>query len=115
MKKNLGILGLLVAVCVVTAVLSGSFLSAYNIENVLRRSALFGILSIGVGFVIITGGIDLSLGSVVCLVGCGGVWCVVLVCVGVCVCVCMSVCSCVRVCECIRARGRSGVELGSCA
>ena len=53
--------------------------------------------------------------SVVCLVGCGGVWCVVLVCVGVCACVCVSVCSCVRVCKCIRARGRSGVELGSCA
>lgn len=74
MKKNLGILGLLLAVCVVTALLSGSFLSAYNIENVLRRSALFGILSIGVAFVIITGGIDLSLGSVVCLVGCGLPW-----------------------------------------
>jgi ribose transport system permease protein len=74
MKKNLGILGLLIAVCVVTALLSGSFLSAYNIENVLRRSALFGILSIGVAFVIITGGIDLSLGSVVCLVGCGLPW-----------------------------------------
>lgn len=74
MKKNLGILGLLLVVCVVTALLSGSFLSAYNLENVLRRSALFGILSIGVGFVIITGGIDLSLGSVVCLVGCALPW-----------------------------------------
>jgi ribose transport system permease protein len=74
MKKNLGILGLLIAVCVFTSLLSGSFLSAYNIENVLRRSALFGILSIGVAFVIITGGIDLSLGSVVCLVGCGLPW-----------------------------------------
>jgi ribose transport system permease protein len=74
MKKNLGILGLLIAVCLVTAMLSSSFLSAYNIENVLRRSALFGILSIGVAFVIITGGIDLSLGSVVCLVGCGLPW-----------------------------------------
>jgi hypothetical protein len=50
-------------------------------------------------------------GAVACGVSC---WCV-LVCGGVCVCVRMSVCSCVRVCECIRARGRSGVELGSCA
>lgn len=74
MKKNLGILGLLIAVCIATALLSSSFLSGYNVENVLRRSALFGILSIGVGFVIITGGIDLSLGSVVCLVGCGLPW-----------------------------------------
>jgi ribose transport system permease protein len=74
MKKILGILALLIVVCVLTACLSSSFLSAYNIENVLRRSALFGILSIGVAFVIITGGIDLSLGSVVCLVGCALPW-----------------------------------------
>ena len=74
MKKISGILGLLIAVCLVTASLSDSFLSAYNVENVLRRSALFGILSIGVAFVIITGGIDLSLGSVVCLVGCALPW-----------------------------------------
>jgi len=74
MKKIFGILGLLIAVCIVTASLSDSFLSAYNVENVLRRSALFGILSIGVAFVIITGGIDLSLGSVVCLVGCALPW-----------------------------------------
>ena len=74
MKKKHGLFGLLVVVCVVTALLSDSFLSAYNVENVLRRSALFGILSIGVGFVIITGGIDLSLGSVVCLVGCALPW-----------------------------------------
>jgi len=74
MKKIFGILGLLIAVCLVTAALSDSFLSAYNVENVLRRSALFGILSIGVAFVIITGGIDLSLGSVVCLVGCALPW-----------------------------------------
>lgn len=64
----------MIAVCLVTASLSDSFLSAYNVENVLRRSALFGILSIGVAFVIITGGIDLSLGSVVCLVGCALPW-----------------------------------------
>ncbi|TWU55704.1 ABC transporter permease [Rubripirellula reticaptiva] len=70
MKKILGILGLLVFICVMTALMSDRFLTQYNIENLLRRSALFGILSIGAAFVIITGGIDLSIGSVVCLVGC---------------------------------------------
>ena len=74
MKKNLGILALLIVVCLVTASLSDSFLSAYNLENVLRRSSLFGILSIGVAFVVITGGVDLSVGSVVCLVGCALPW-----------------------------------------
>ena len=70
MKKILGILGLLIFICVMTALMSDRFLTEFNIENLIRRSALFGILSIGAAFVIITGGIDLSIGSVVCLVGC---------------------------------------------
>src|SRR5687768_2691032 len=68
--KILGILGLLVASCVVTAVLSDRFTTAYNIENLIRRSSLFGVISIGAAFVIIAGGIDLSIGSVVALAGC---------------------------------------------
>ena len=75
MKKILGILGILIVVVIATVVLSeGIFLSPYNMENLIRRTALFGIISIGVGFVIITGGIDLSIGSVVCLIGCGLPW-----------------------------------------
>ena len=74
MKKIIGILLLLVFVFVATAILSDVFLDPYNMENLLRRTALFGIISIGVAFVIITGGIDLSIGSVVCLVGCGLPW-----------------------------------------
>ena len=71
MKKILGIFGLLVAISVLTAIFNTeSFLSAYNLENLLRRSALFGIISVGAAFVIITGGIDLSIGSMICLVGC---------------------------------------------
>lgn len=67
--KVVGILSLLVAVCLYTALASDNFLKIGNLENIARRTALFGILSIGVAFVIITGGIDLSIGSVVCLVG----------------------------------------------
>jgi ribose transport system permease protein len=74
MKKILGITALLVIVCIVTALASDSFLSGYNLENLIRRTALFGIISIGVAFVIVTGGIDLSIGSVVCIVGCGLPW-----------------------------------------
>jgi ribose transport system permease protein len=71
MKKVLGIFGLLAVVFIITALCSDRFLIPYNLENLLRRTALFGIIGIGVAFVIITGGIDLSIGSVVCLVGCG--------------------------------------------
>jgi ribose transport system permease protein len=70
MKKILGILGLLVFICIVTALMSDRFLTEFNIENLIRRTALFGIISIGAAFVIITAGIDLSIGSVVCLIGC---------------------------------------------
>ena len=80
MKRILGILILLVVVYLATWVFSDlvtgrtSFLTGFNQENLLRRTALFGILGIGVAFVIITGGIDLSVGSVVCLVGVGFPW-----------------------------------------
>ena len=74
MKKNLGIFGLLVFVFLLTSVMSDAFLTPYNLENLIRRTSLFGIISIGVAFVIITGGIDLSIGSVICLVGCGLPW-----------------------------------------
>lgn len=74
MKKILGIFGLLFAVCLFATWASDSFRSGYNIENLFRRTALFGVISIGVAFVIVTGGIDLSIGSVICLVGCGLPW-----------------------------------------
>ncbi len=80
MKRILGITILLAVVYLATWIFSDavtgrqSFLSAFNQENLLRRTALFGILGIGVAFVIITSGIDLSIGSVVCLVGVGFPW-----------------------------------------
>lgn len=74
MKKILGITGLLIAICIFTALSSDVFLNGNNLQNVLRRTALFGIISIGAGFVIITSGIDLSIGSIICLVGVGLPW-----------------------------------------
>ena len=70
MKKILGIFGLLVAGFVVAWIAEPNFASSYNLQNIIRWTALFGIISIGVAFVIITGGIDLSVGSLIGLVGC---------------------------------------------
>src|SRR3954451_5091110 len=67
--KIWGIFGLLIVICVYTAASSNQFLMVRNIQNVVHRTALYGILGIGAAFVIITGGIDLSIGSLVCLVG----------------------------------------------
>lgn len=70
MKKVLGILALLVVVFVITALINRQFLTAYNLQNIVTWTSLFGVISIGAAFVIITGGIDLSIGSVIGLVGC---------------------------------------------
>ncbi len=69
MKKVLGILTLLIVVCAFTAWQSEHFLTSYNLQNLTRLTGLFGVLGIGVAFVIITGGIDLSIGSVIALTG----------------------------------------------
>jgi ribose transport system permease protein len=69
MKKLLGIFSLLVFVCVVTAIKEPNFLNPYNVENTIRWTSLFSLIAIGVAFVIITGGIDLSIGSTIGLVG----------------------------------------------
>ena len=51
--------------CVAAAIISPAFLNPFNIINVLRQIALFGIVSVGMTFVILTAGIDLSVGSIV--------------------------------------------------
>lgn len=69
--KVFGIFLLLVGLCAFLSFYTpDSFLKGNNIENLLRRTSMYGVLGIGVAFVIITGGIDLSIGSVVCLAGC---------------------------------------------
>jgi ribose/xylose/arabinose/galactoside ABC-type transport system permease subunit len=55
--------------CLVFAVLAPSFLSLDNLVNVALSIAVIGILAVGMTFVILTGGIDLSIGSVIALAG----------------------------------------------
>jgi ribose transport system permease protein len=69
MKKVIGISVLLLIVCLGTALKEPSFASSYNVQATLRWTGLFAIIGIGAAFVIITGGIDLSIGSVVGLTG----------------------------------------------
>jgi ribose transport system permease protein len=61
--------GALLGMCLVLALSNGDFLGHSNAINTLRQIAMLGIYAIGSGFVIITGGIDLSVGSVVGLTG----------------------------------------------
>lgn len=68
-KKDLGLLILIIAVGAVVAFINPRFLSPINIANTANLVGLFGIFSIGQGFVIITGGIELSVGSMIALLG----------------------------------------------
>jgi ribose transport system permease protein len=69
MKKELGIFLLLVALCVIVSIKEPLFLSTTNLQNMARLIGIYGIFSIGLGVVIITSGIDLSVGSVMALLG----------------------------------------------
>ncbi|WDE95704.1 ABC transporter permease [Lentisphaera profundi] len=69
-RKEVGMTALLLILCIWTAVGSdGRFLSPINISNLLRQVGLFGIFSMGMGLVIISSGIDLSVGSLMSLLG----------------------------------------------
>ena len=74
MRKIAGISTLLLVVSLLTWALEPKFVSAYNLQNILHWTALYGIIGIGAAFVIISGGIDLSIGSVVGMSGCMLAW-----------------------------------------
>jgi len=69
LKKDLGLLVLIIVVGFVTWRLNERFLSPINIANTAHLVGLFGIFAIGQGFVIMTGGIELSSGSQIALLG----------------------------------------------
>ncbi len=69
MRRELGMLVALVVMGLVLFVSNSDFLGASNVANLTRTISMLGIFAIGLSFVIITGGIDLSVGSVVGLTG----------------------------------------------
>ncbi|HKA17815.1 MAG TPA: ABC transporter permease [Blastocatellia bacterium] len=69
MRKELGIFILLIVLCVIVSILNPRFLAGANLQNMARLIGAYGIFSIGIGIVIVTGGIDLSVGSVFALLG----------------------------------------------
>ncbi|HBB31924.1 MAG TPA: ribose ABC transporter permease [Cyanobacteria bacterium UBA8803] len=59
-----GILPILIVICIVFSLVSPSFLSPGNLINVIRQASINIVLATGMTFVILTGGIDLSVGSI---------------------------------------------------
>jgi len=68
LKQNGSLFGLII-LCIIFSILSDSFLNTYNIINIARQSSVNIILAVGMTLVILTGGIDLSVGAVLALVG----------------------------------------------
>jgi ribose transport system permease protein len=69
LKKELGLLILILVIGSLTAAINPQFVSQVNLMNLANQIGLFGLISIGVGLVIITGGIELSVGSMFALLG----------------------------------------------
>ncbi|WP_461367609.1 ABC transporter permease [Candidatus Darwinibacter acetoxidans] len=65
--RRYGVIIIFIALIIVSAFLSRAFLTVNNMMNLLRQNAALALVSIGMLFVILTGGIDLSVGSLLAL------------------------------------------------
>src|SRR3974377_1938499 len=68
-KSRIGLGAALVAVAAALSIARPVFLTVPNLINLVRQISINGILAVGVTFVLLTGGVDLSLGSLVALTG----------------------------------------------
>jgi len=68
-RLEVRMLGLAIVLAICLSLLSPYFLTRSNIFNILDQSVVIGIVAVGMTFVILTGGIDLSVGSVAGLTG----------------------------------------------
>ena len=69
MRRELSMFGALVLMCIALTISNPDFAGQSNAINTIRQISMLGIYAIGSGFVIVTGGIDLSVGSMVGLTG----------------------------------------------
>lgn len=67
--RRYGIVGVLLLEMAILTFLSPAFLTEANLTNVARQAAVIGIVAVGMTFVILTAGIDLSVGSLVAFAG----------------------------------------------
>jgi ribose transport system permease protein len=68
-RREFGMFVALLVICAGLAISNPDFLGQSNVVNTVRQIGMLGILAVGISFVIITGGIDLSIGSIVGLTG----------------------------------------------
>ncbi|GAA4651788.1 ribose ABC transporter permease RbsC [Kistimonas scapharcae] len=67
--EKYGLFVILIGLCVLFTCLNPNFFSLYNLQNIFKQSSINGLIAFGMTFVILLGCIDLSVGSVLALVG----------------------------------------------
>lgn len=67
--KNYGIVIAFIFICIILSILSPVFFTKMNVINIIRQTSIYGIMAVGMTFVILTGGIDLSVGSLLAISG----------------------------------------------
>ena len=65
--RNLGLVGVLVILCIIGVITADTFATRSNVLTILTSSSVIGVITVGATFVIIGGGIDLSVGKVMAL------------------------------------------------
>lgn len=70
--EKYGVLLFLVALIVIFTLYNPMFLSARNIKNILTEVSIYGIIGVGMTYVILTGGIDLAVGSLLAFAAISG-------------------------------------------
>lgn len=63
MMRKYGLIAILLVAVIILSIVSDTFLTVTNLMNVLRQVSINGILAVGMTFIILTAGIDLSIGS----------------------------------------------------
>lgn len=76
LKRKMVII-LLLALVAFFAITANNFLTVGNITNLLRQTSVIGIMSVGFVFIMIAGGLDLSVGAAIAMVGCVAAMCMV--------------------------------------
>jgi inositol transport system permease protein len=72
--EKYGTLLFLLALVAVFTLLNDRFLSARNVTNILTEVSIFGIIAVGMTYVILTGGVDLAVGSLLAFASMCGAW-----------------------------------------
>jgi len=67
--KKTAILWVMIILILILSVISPSFFRGQNLLNIIKQASITGVIGVGMTFVLITGGIDLSVGSVMALSG----------------------------------------------